>query len=776
MEKCETIMGLNIGRVALRKFKSIVMYLVFLALVVGSVTFATPELFGQIAHADAPVGTITFLKDVSGGASVASDWTFTISGGNGTAKSGDIKTYPTGIYTVTESGPAGYSRTGISGTACSVVGGVINLNVTTNGGTCNIFNTRDIGTINVFEYRDDNRNLAYDSGEVATPYFTVDLYNGSVCSGASIATKTSDDFVSNLASFSNINSGNYSVKETLPGDGSYANTNPACQNVSVAGGETKQLNFGNFKVQQVTACLYNDINGDGGLWQPGDSALSGWAVNLTGPENLSGVTDGDGCARITINIYGGYEVTEVVQTGWMQTFPSSPQIAYVDAQMTTGVQMYNFKLATISGQKFNDLDGDGIKDMGEPGIAGWTVNLDKNTDGSIDATTITDTNGDYSFTGLTAGTYRIREVDQTGWIQTTTNPAEVIITSGINETNISFGNQYDTIAPTVIASAQLYLPVGDPYTFGTWTNQGVTALLNGIDGGSGFQYSRFCIDQTNSCVPYDFGPIIFGTDGIWYLRFFGVDNAGNVSGTESREVKIDRVAPTATVAYDVTTPTNGLVVATITPSETVTGTLTNTFTSNGSFTFNFTDLAGNPGSVIATVSNIDKIAPKITLFGSPLLSLVQGQTFVDDGAEADDDSTVKVTGLVNTAAVGTYILTYNAKDEAGNIAKPVIRTVIINAVPTVVLGATTAPTTGGEALGDTDTVVPETTGGDQDTPEILGTETTNDNLSNPATVATTGNGWKILGMMWYWWLLILAGIASGWWIIAAAIRRNHQDA
>jgi len=85
-------------------------------------------------------------------------------------------------------------------------------------------------------------------------------------------------------------------------------------------------------------------------------------------------------------------------------------------------------------------------------------------------------------------------------------------------------------------------------------------------------------------------------------------------------------------------------------------------------------------------------------------------------------------------------------------------------------------TTGGGVLGDTTGgVVPETTGGDQGTPEVLGTKTTNDNLSNPATVAATGNGWSIFGLMWYWWLLILAAIASAWWIISAAIRRNSQE-
>ena len=63
------------------------------------------------------------------------------------------------------------------------------------------------------------------------------------------------------------------------------------------------------------------------------------------------------------------------------------------------------------------------------------------------------------------------------------------------------------------------------------------------------------------------------------------DVAGNeTTVTYKLIVAGDRVAPTATVAYSTTNPTKQDVVATITPSETVTGDLTHTFTENGSFT------------------------------------------------------------------------------------------------------------------------------------------------------------------------------------------------
>jgi hypothetical protein len=71
---------------------------------------------------------------------------------------------------------------------------------------------------------------------------------------------------------------------------------------------------------------------------------------------------------------------------------------------------------------WDDADGDGLQDAGEVGIAGVTVNL-KDGAGVIIATTVTDANGLYLFSGLCAGDYEVM-VDETtvpaGWTQTPT--------------------------------------------------------------------------------------------------------------------------------------------------------------------------------------------------------------------------------------------------------------------------------------------------------------------------------------------------------------------
>jgi SdrD B-like domain len=78
--------------------------------------------------------------------------------------------------------------------------------------------------------------------------------------------------------------------------------------------------------------------------------------------------------------------------------------------------------ATISGQIYNDLNGNGTQDGGEPGLSGQSVDL-LDSSGNVLATTTTDSNGNYAFHELGAGAYAIQDVTPAGWLQTTPNPS-----------------------------------------------------------------------------------------------------------------------------------------------------------------------------------------------------------------------------------------------------------------------------------------------------------------------------------------------------------------
>ena len=69
---------------------------------------------------------------------------------------------------------------------------------------------------------------------------------------------------------------------------------------------------------------------------------------------------------------------------------------------------------------WNDLDGDGVQEPGEPGIAGVTVEL-LDAVGNIIASTITDAAGLYNFSGLINGSYTVLFTSPVGYTATLTN-------------------------------------------------------------------------------------------------------------------------------------------------------------------------------------------------------------------------------------------------------------------------------------------------------------------------------------------------------------------
>jgi hypothetical protein len=79
--------------------------------------------------------------------------------------------------------------------------------------------------------------------------------------------------------------------------------------------------------------------------------------------------------------------------------------------------------STLSGNVFQDHNADGIENQNDAGLKSWTIQLE-DTNNVVLNTTTTDANGNYSF-NVGPGTYRIREVVQTGWTQTTPNPKDI---------------------------------------------------------------------------------------------------------------------------------------------------------------------------------------------------------------------------------------------------------------------------------------------------------------------------------------------------------------
>lgn len=149
----------------------------------------------------------------------------------------------------------------------------------------------------------------------------------------------------------------------------------------------------------------------------------------------------------------------------------------------------------------------------------------------------------------------------------------------------------DDIAPTAEVRYDITTPTTGPVVATLWSESEPITITN--NGG--------------------LADISFLGNGSFIFQF--VDAVGNPGSATATVTWIDLVAPTGTISYSTLAPTNQPVTATLVPSEPVTVTnnlgLDYTFAANGSFTFQFVDAAGNPGTATATVSNIDLTAPTV---------------------------------------------------------------------------------------------------------------------------------------------------------------------
>ena len=188
--------------------------------------------------------------------------------------------------------------------------------------------------------------------------------------------------------------------------------------------------------------VYDDVN-DNGTLDSGEPGLAGWTVGLT--NTSTGATDttttgANGLFSLTGITAGAYTLSQVTQPGFVQTQPASPgtyTITVTSGQTVNGEEFGDHATASISGVVFNDLNGDGRLESGEPGLAGWTVNL-LNGSNQVIGTAATDSGGSYTFASLLPGTYTVEVVSQSGY--DASSAASVTLTDDNGEAdNVNFG-------------------------------------------------------------------------------------------------------------------------------------------------------------------------------------------------------------------------------------------------------------------------------------------------------------------------------------------------
>ena len=99
-------------------------------------------------------------------------------------------------------------------------------------------------------------------------------------------------------------------------------------------------------------------------------------------------------------------------------------------------------VGSISGMKFQDINGNGVKELPDTGLAGWTISITFASPPNT-VTTTTDPAGIYTFQGLDPGIYTVTEVAQAGWTQTfpvSPNLYTINLNPGSDTSGFDFGN------------------------------------------------------------------------------------------------------------------------------------------------------------------------------------------------------------------------------------------------------------------------------------------------------------------------------------------------
>jgi protocatechuate 3,4-dioxygenase beta subunit len=304
---------------------------------------------------------------------------------------------------------------------------------------CTITNDDNPASISGIKFHDLNANSIQDGIESGLAGWTIELRDDN---GVLLDTNVTD--IDGNYSFPSLASGDYRVQEVeQPG---WKKTEPGglYHPVSLALGESAIRDFGNYQLGSIHGTKYDDIDGDGQL-DGFDVPLEGWTINLDGPGGpYTTQTDADGNYWFMDLELGSYNVSEEQQTGWIQTSATPTSILIEAGTVSEDNDFFNFKLAEIHGYKYHDLNNDGNKDAGEPGLPGWIINLG----GAGNASTTTDGNGAYWFMDLGPGIYHLTEDNQPGWMQTEPGGGLVQYSpgSGAVRENLNFGNlQYATI-------------------------------------------------------------------------------------------------------------------------------------------------------------------------------------------------------------------------------------------------------------------------------------------------------------------------------------------
>ena len=466
----------------------------------------------------------------------------------------------------------------------------------------------ELVSISGTKFEDVNEDGVFDDDEVGLEGFTIylDVNENGVLDDDEPSAVTGAD---GSYIFEDLLPGTYNVREVQQ-DG-FMPTTPEVVVVELAPGEAGTADFGNAPIiplGSISGTKFEDVN-ENGVFDDGEVGLEGFTIYLDldndgmlDDDEPSTVTAADGSYSFEDLEADTYVVREQPREGFVPT-TDAVTVELAEGEDVENVNFGNIVFiepGSIAGVKFNDLNEDGIRSEGEPGLEGFTIYVDLNDNEVLDLdepSAVTGSDGTYSIENLVPGTYIVREVPQDGFTPTTDAVEVEVESEGI--ATADFGNVADNLPPVAEPDAAIAISP-DAVT--------IDVLNNDFDeDGDPIQLTEFATVGTagGGTVTRDNGgtPFNLTDDQLIYTpdsTFVGTDTftytiSDGQGGTASAEVTVTVELPpnTPPVAEADATTTRGTMAVAI-------DVLENDFDEDGDtlIIFDFPEVTGGGGEVV----------------------------------------------------------------------------------------------------------------------------------------------------------------------------------